>query len=415
MTTKAGDKICWTESVFPLIMEYGIYLFVVLMFAGKFGTFREIGLYLPAFLWLLQGILKKEFDLEWREPLFIALIALVLSAAVSSFLSTSPSQSLHFFKREYLKVLLLYLVISTTFVHSERLKRMALFIAFVGIAYLISGFYRIGADLLKSGSIHYDETRSYATVFLFFFSFFLLQNISTKKIKRVLWTIPLIGSMAGILLIGVRGSWLALFGILCIWIYFLKERSKNIFTVLKIGIPAIITVIIIIFILFPGQYKLIKEHTVQKVQMSLRVETWNTFLMMSQERFFTGHGLDDAAMTEHYREFYKGIRGAYPLEGFNPTTPHNQFIKILYQQGVAGLLLYIVLLGILFGRTIKMFLRNRERDYAFVGIAVMAAVLGEYVIRCLTEDRSLVPLSLLLGMAGAYLNLRERSEGRVEG
>ncbi|MCL4475440.1 MAG: O-antigen ligase family protein [Nitrospirae bacterium] len=415
MTTKTEDNICRTGSVFPLIMEYGTYLFAVLMFAGKFGTLREIGLYLPAFLWLLQGILEKKMNLEWREPLFIALVALSLSAAVSSFLSTSPSQSLHFFKREYLKVILLYVVISSTFGSRERLKRFALLLAVTGIVYLIVGYTRIATDLLRTGTIHYDETRYYATVFLFFFSFFLLQNISTTKIRRVLWTIPLIVSMAGILLIGVRGSWLALFGILCIWIYFLKESSKNIFTVLKIGIPPIITVIIIIFILFPGQYQLIKEHTVQKVQMSLRVETWNTFLMMSQERFFTGHGLDDAAMTEHYREFYKGLKGAYPVEGFNPTTPHNQFIKILYQQGMAGLLLYVALLGMLFWRTIKTFLRDRERDYAFVGIAVIAAVLGEYVIRCLTEDRSLVPLSLLLGMAGAYLNLRERSEGRGGG
>lgn len=415
MMARVGDRIYRTETVFPLIMEYGIYLFAALMFAGKFGTFREIGLYLPAFLWLLQGILKKKFDLEWREPLFIALIALVLSAVVSSLLSPSPLQSFHFFKKEYLKVILLYVVISSTFVHRERLKRFALLLAFTGVMYLVAGYTRIATDLFRAGIIQYEETRYYATVFLYFFPFILLQTLEGRKLKKALWTIPLLATLAGILVIGVRGSWLGVFGIACIWVYFRRGKTGNILTILKTGTPVIIAVVLAVFVLFPGQYRVMKEHTLQKVQMSLRAETWNIFLTMSQERLFTGHGLDDAAMTEHYREFYKGLKGAYPLEGFNPTTPHNQFIKILYQQGVAGLLFYTGLLGILFFGIIKTFLRNRERDYAFVGIAVIAAVFGEYVIRCLTEDRSLVPLSLLLGMAGAYMNLREESKGRVEG
>ncbi len=415
MTARVGDRIYWTESVFPLIMEYGTYLFVVLMFAGKFGTLREIGLYLPAFLWLLQGILRKKFDLQWREPLFIALIALVLSAVVSSLLSSSPSQSFHFLKKEYLKMILLYVVISSTFAHREILKRFALLLAFTGVVYLVAGYTRIAADLLRTGMIQYEETRYYATVFLYFSSFILLQALDGTKLKKVLWTIPLLAILAGILIIGVRGSWLGLFGIVCIWVYFRRGKTRSASTMLKIGTPLIVAAVLAIFLLFPGQYRVIKEHTLQKVQMSLRAETWNTFLMMSQERLFAGHGLDDTAMTEHYRDFYKALRGAYPLEGFTPTTPHNQFIKILYQQGVAGLLFYIGLLGILFSRVIPTFVRYRERDHAFEGIAVIAVVLGEYVIRCLTEDRSLVPLGLLLGMAGAYLNVREEGKGRGEG
>ena len=415
MTARVGDRIYWTESVFPLIMEYGTYLFAVLMFAGKFGTFREIGLYLPAFLWLLQGILKKKIDLEWREPLFIALIVFMLSAVVSSLLSPSPWHSFHFFRREDLKVVLLYIVISTTFASPGKLKRLALLLAVTGVVYLIAGYTRIATDLFRAGIIQYEETRYYATVFLYFFPFILLQTLEGRKLKKALWTIPLLATLAGILVIGARGSWLGVFGIACVWIFFRRGKTGNVSTILKIGTPVIIAVVLAVFLFFPGQYDIIKKHTLQKVQMSLRLETWNTFLLMSQERLFTGHGLDDAAMTEHYREFYKGLKGAYPLEGFNPTTPHNQFIKVLYQQGVAGLLFYTGVLGILFSGIIKTFLRNRERDYAFVGIAVMAAVLGEYVIRCLTEDRSLVPLSLLLGMAGAYMNLREESKGRVEG
>ncbi len=415
MTAALGEKISRAERTFPLLTEYGIYLFVLLMFAGKFGTLREIGLYLPASLWLLRGILTKEFSLEWREPLFVALVALVLSAVMSSLLSSSPWQSFHFLKKEYLKVLLLYIVISATFFSPEALKRLAMFLAFTGVVYLIIGYSRIVADLTGTGSIQYEETRYYATVFLYFLPFVLLRTLDRDRLKRALWAIPLLAILAGILVIGVRGSWLGVLGIACVWFSFLRGKTWNVTAALKVAVPALAALILVVFFLFPGQYRLMKEHTLQKVQMSLRAETWNTFLMMSRERWFAGHGLWDGAMTEHYREYYKGLKGTYPQEGYSPTTPHNQFLKILYQQGVTGLLLYAAVLVILFARMVRTFLRNRDRDYAYVGIAVIATVLGEYVIRCLTEDRSLVPLSVLLGMAGAYLNATRVRGGRTEG
>jgi O-antigen ligase len=415
MTAMESKRAFSMDNVFPLIMEYGIYLFAVLMFAGRFGTFREIGLYLPAFLWLLQGILKKKIDLQWREPLFIALIGFLLSAVVSSLLSPLPLQSLLMLKKEYLKVLLLYIAISATFVSPESLKRFALLLAFTGIVYLAAGFHKVFADFSTLGSINYDETRDYASTFLYFFPFFVLQALGTSGLKRGFWMIPTIGSIAGIFIIGVRGSWLAMAGIAGLWTYALRGRTRDLSVPLKAGVPAVLAIILLVFVLFPGQYALIRGHTLEKVQMSLRTETWKNFLTMSGERLIAGHGLNDAAMSRDYREFYKRLRGTYPSEGFNPTTPHNQFIKILYQQGFPGLFLYAVLLGILFTRVIKEFLRSRQSWYAFVGIAVIAPVLGEYVIRCLTEDRSLVPLGLLLGMSGAYLHLRKVNKGGADG
>ena len=406
MSTGQSRVSLFADRGLPLVMEYGVYLFAFLMLAGRLGTFRETGLYLPAVLWLLRCLLKKEVDLAGREPLFIALLALSLSAEVSSLLSPSPLQSLHFFKREYLKILLLYVVISTTFAFPGRLKKFALFLAFTGIVYLAAGCSRVFADFSALGSINYDETRDYASTFLFFFPFFVLQAVGATGFKRGLWMIPVVGSVAGIFIIGVRGSWLALAGSACMWIYALGGRTRSLSAPLRAGVPAVLAIILLVFVLFPGQYALIRGHTLAKVQLSLRAETWKNFLTMSGERLITGHGLNDAAMSGHYRDFYERVKGTF-REGFQPDTPHNQFLKILYQQGVLGLLLYISLLGTLFFRVMRTFLRRREKDYALVGIAVIGVVLGEYVIRCLTEDRSLVPLGLLLGTAGAYLNLRE--------
>jgi O-antigen ligase len=341
------------------------------------------------------------------------LAAFVFSAVVSSLLSPSPVQSFHFFKREHIKIILLYIVVSSTFATPEKLRKFACFLAVAGGVYLIVGLYRIAGYMVKSGSINYDETRYYATIFLFFLPFLLLRNHEAGKTGRIFWKIPLVGSIAGIFILGVRASWIGLAAVLAAWVYFLRDRTRKTLIYTGAGAVAVVLGVATIFFFFPGQYEFVKERMGQKVPVSFRLETWQRFAALSQERILFGHGLDDTGMTERYRAAYRADHGTYPPED-KPTSPHNQFIKIFYQQGVPGLLLFVALLAAFFWRTTTVFLDNRERGYALVGIAVMAAVLGEYVIRCLTEDRSLVPLSLLLGMAGAYLRLGEEDRNRGE-
>ncbi|MBE0425116.1 MAG: O-antigen ligase family protein [Nitrospirae bacterium] len=405
------DRSFWAEKILPLAIEYGIYLYILLMFAGKFGTFREIGLYAPPVLWLTGCLIKGNFDLQWREPVFICLIIFSLSAVISSFFSVSPVDSFIFFKKEHLKILLLYIVVSTAFAHAKKLNRLATFLALTGILYLVSGWYRISEDLLIAGSINYEALRNYATIFIFFLPFIILKTIEAERLERIFWLIPLIGSFTGILVIGVRGSWLALFGIFCIWMFTSKSKFQGYSIIFKTSIAFVIISILIItvFLLFPVQYKLVKDHSSQKIQLLLRFEAWENFLKMSGRRFLFGHGLDDRAMSEHYRAFYKSIKGDYPTEE-KPTTPHNQFIKISYQQGIVGLASYLSLLSVVLIRIIKRFYIDNLTWFSFIGIAIVSVMIGEYVIRCLTEDRSLVPVGILIGMAGAFLSLKNRND-----
>jgi O-antigen ligase len=394
----------WTDEKIPLIMEYGIYLFVLLMFAGRFGTFREIGFYVPPVLWLLRCFLRKDFDLEWKEPLFVCLLILSASAIASSLSAKNPMSSLYFFKKDYLKIILLYVVISTAFSDDAKLRKLSLFLAVTGIVYLFAGTFKIVTDLLHEGLMEYGKTRYYATIFLFFLPFLILQSVTTEDYKKVLWKISIAWSVAGLFLIGVRGSWLGLGGIFIFWIIFLRDKVRKKISILKWIIPAIAVAatIIIVFLFFPDQYKLIKGHVPQKLQVSLRFEAWKIYLKMSEERPLFGHGLDDMAMSEHYRKFYESLKGAFLPED-KPGTPHNQFIKILYQQGIVGLTAYVVLFFVLIYRIVKRIYMNRICNFSFIGVAILSVAIGEYIIRCLSEDRSLVPLGILLGMAGAFL------------
>jgi O-antigen ligase len=414
METNIPKKSARTENVFMSVMEYGIYLFIVLMFAGKFGTFREIGIFLPASLWLLGCFINKQCYLRWKEPLFLIILFLSLSALISSLLSPDSLRSLSFFKKEYLKVILLYIVISATFSQGDKLQKISFFLAMTGVLYLFLGGYKILTDLLYTKSIQYEETRYYATIFLFFLSFMILQSKKSKNVQNVLWKLPIIGSILGIIVIGVRGSWLGLVGVFGTWAVLSRKKRKKDPAIFKKIIPVVILImgLMIVFFLFPGQYNLIKEHTQNSLQLTLRFEAWHLFMQMSQERFFFGHGLDDDNMSEHYREFYRETKGE-SLPAVKPVTPHNQFLKIFYQQGIVGLISYMALFFILYVRSIKGLSFHGLDQTAFIIVAVIAAVTGEYVIRCLSEDRSLVQLGVLLGVAGAYLTKRGAEAGRT--
>lgn len=399
-----------TERVFSSLMEYGIYLFILLMFGSRLGTLREIGVYLPALLWVVRNVAKKSMGLEWKEPLFIVVFGLFLSAALSSLINAGPEGSLLLLKKEYIKILLLYCVVSTTFISPARLKRLALLLAVTGILYLILGFFKMATGLIRSGSIDYDQTRYYATIILFFLPFILYENEASMGVTRTLWKIPLLGSVAGILLTGVRGSWLGLLGVFGLWIYFLRAKYRNVFIMVSAGAVAVSLLILIVVVLFPGQYELVKSHVMQKSPVSYRFETWQMFMRLSRERLLLGRGIDNDEMPERYKEFYKSLNGSYPAAD-KPTTPHNQFIRVLYQQGLAGLVIYVLLFFVFFYRIIKRFLSNSDNKLSLFGIAVAASALGEYVIRCMTEDRSLIPLGLLLSLAGAYLNQEKGEKG----
>jgi hypothetical protein len=61
-----------------------------------------------------RGSLIDKISANWKKTLFICLFTFFLSAFVSSLFSVNPFASLKF-KKEYLKIVLLYVATSTTF------------------------------------------------------------------------------------------------------------------------------------------------------------------------------------------------------------------------------------------------------------------------------------------------------------
>ncbi|HWR89590.1 MAG TPA: O-antigen ligase family protein [Dissulfurispiraceae bacterium] len=383
-------------------MELGTYVFTLLMFAGAFGTIREAGLYLPPVLWLIRCGLRRTIDLNWREPLFVCLIALSVSGLLSSFLAHGVWQALFLFKREYLKMILLYCVISTVFTPVRRLESLCRFLAFAGLPYLLYAAYTLTVNLVQTGTTVYLETRYFATIIIFFLPFFLLQGTTAPMGRWMVWKIPVVVSFIELIVIGVRGSWLAAATILAIWrLSWKNPRHRWSGRRAIIAVVVVLLGVIVVFLLFPSQFQLIREHTFAVIQMSLRLEGWEVFVAMALDQPLFGHGLDDTSMSARFKEVYREMKGT-EVPPLVPTTPHSQFLKIFYQQGLSGLLLYLSLILLFVWRLISTAARRTGASLGIVA-ALIAGCLGEYALHCLIEDRSLIPLGVLLGMAGAFI------------
>jgi O-antigen ligase len=380
-------------------MEWSLYIYILLMFGGHLGSLREAGFYISSGIWFAGFALTMRPGFNWKDPLYLLLSGLCLSGLLSALANYPLPEALLSFKRTYLKVFLLASASIYVFSSEERQKRGILILGIGGILYLLYAIYQTGSDLVSQGTINYGEDRYFATVLLFFLPFGLLLAYQRTGLQRKLWYLVSMAMTVGIISVGVRGGWIALAFVLAFWVILVVKSPSGVGRSVAILISSTLVILILIGFLFPKHFKTMKAHTLQKVQLSLRFEAWSGYLALSRKNIFTGHGISEDRMRDDYRRHYESVNGT-PPGPYIPDTPHNQYIKILYQQGLPGLGLYIAIILGLMLRIIKRRLNEgpptREGRLLFYGASL--AFLGEYLIRCFLEDRSLLPFALLLGI-----------------
>ncbi|RMG05869.1 MAG: O-antigen ligase domain-containing protein, partial [Nitrospirae bacterium] len=286
------------------------------------------------------------------------------------------------------------------FQKKEVKKRGLLVLGLGGVLYLLYAIYLVGSDLITRGHMDYGRDRYFATVLLFFLPFSLLNaKIAQGKLSRYLWMALSVMISSMIIIVGVRGGWIALSFVLILW-YLLTRRERS---VNKKGVVFSLLATLVILLatvsLFPDYFREMKGHTLQKIQLSLRFEAWQGYLDLSLQSPVLGHGLSEEEMKKDYRSHYTKIKG-HPPGPYKPLTPHNQYLQLFYRQGVIGVGLYMLILALV----VKELLKGNLRPHTpptfnlLFFYASSLSLLGEYLIRCMLEDRSLIPFSFLLGL-----------------
>ncbi len=391
-----------------IIGEYGIYILLIFLFTGKGEAFRSFGLYGPPLAFLMLRITGHGPEVNPRNPVFIAFLLLSGSATLSALLGEDVWRSLTFFKKTYVKDLLLLLTFLVFFPYRDRMERLLKVTAFTSALSIALFFYDyFTRGILPDGTVDYEYIRGASSGLAFYIPFIPCGIlISRRRVEKVSLSFLLIVGTVAMLLTGSRGGWISLFLSLSVWMgFFLFHTRRKGWLFILLGGLVVSGLLSLTFIPAPH---LVKRLTTLATSNRMELK-WKPYVeIYSKSPLSTklfGHGLDRDTMVEGYHRWYKErIGGKVPPE-YNP---HNFYLYFLFKQGLLGLGTYLVLVSIFLYTMVRWIRDSNDIHLKAMGLAIILPFLGEYVVRGMVEDLRFMPLGILLGMGGAYIEMVRR-------
>lgn len=191
---------------------------------------------------------------------------------------------------------------------------------------------------------------SYLSMYILFSVFIAFEAFldkSIKKDKRIFWLILSIILLISIYLLSSRGE--ILVTILAVPIYFwFKYKILGVNRIAGIFIIICIFVLIPIFISNPRLHYYFRGESKMewsnKIQKESRIAIWKSAFSIIRKNFVFGVGTGD--IQDELNKEYKQT-GDHDLLIVRNLNAHNQFIEILLENGLIGLILFISLSGIM--------------------------------------------------------------------
>ncbi|MGQ9570163.1 MAG: O-antigen ligase family protein, partial [Thermodesulfovibrionales bacterium] len=325
-------------------------------------------------------------------------VIFLISILFSSFFSIDPTYSFSSLKRDALKAVIAFLIISTYF-DIKMLFGLSKVICFSGLIILCFGLH----DFLLGKTPFFTSTNIFLSVdyneYGFFIGyllpFFLIFIIKGEGWKKRLLELSLISGIFGIILTSSRGAIGNLFGTLGIWtIFFLKRAHLK-----KVFIATVITILFII-VSFNSCPEFIKTRILSTSKdlktFGLRTNFhWEPAIDAVKKRPLFGWGYGNKIYRDQ-RPFENVKKPNWEPKG----GLHSSFITVLFHQGIFGILSYSFLLlsttFVLFKMTI-----NERNDIKLLALALLSIMVGSFIINSLVLSVPLRRLAPILGMSAA--------------
>jgi len=383
----------------------------------KGESFRSLGFYVPPLLISIRMLIVKQWAFDYKNEIFMLLIAFCFSAIISSLFAENMIDSFGFFKSSYLKVFLLFVVISSVFSEHDKLTRLILLLAVLSVFFSIVTFYDFATKaFVTGGGIDYaGSVRKYSVPLEYLLPFVPCAFVISKKTAgKILWALALSLGIIAILLTGARGAWVSLLFSLIIWLayYYLNiGRLKDI--VVFVGGIMLLTVVAMQII--PASY--IHKQVQKKFYSASRFGmTWraaiDNYMESGVDKKIIGKGLDKKIMYDDFDKWLEKNRDSVRFRKI-AKNPHNFYLFVLYKQGLIGLSVYISLIAVVILKLNSQIRIGKTFTMRSAGIAVISSLVGAYVVRGMVEDLQFVPLGFLLGLAGAYLNMAKKTDESI--
>jgi O-antigen ligase len=380
-----------------LVTEYGIYLYIFLLFFDKGEGLRILGLYSALAAWLALFLLKKitiSFDV-----ITLSFFAFVITTILSSFFSIEPLYSLQSLKRDILKSAITFLIISTYF-ETKMLLRLCKVICVSGIIIFAFGLHSI--LLGRTGyytseniflSLDKNEFGFFVGLFFPFFIMFFIKN--NNVLKKGFWGFSSVWGAFGTIFSASRGAMGSIFTTIIIWSIFLFRKRH-----LKIALMVTIVFILLVtfsFNLWPEPIKnplLSFSKDISTFAMRT-VYFWKPAIEAVKKRPFFGWGYGSKIYRDQ-RPFENSEKPHWEKRG----GLHSTFITILFHQGIFGLLSYTLLLILSAFILLKM-AKEEKDERKFISIALLSIIVGAFFVNSFMISVPLKRLAPILGMSSA--------------
>lgn len=390
--TKEGQ-----EKMLYAVEEFGMYLYVFFLFFDKGEGLRNIGMYGSFAAWAVL-VFQGKRPVFPRNAIFLAFCCYFLSAILSSAFSIEPGYSFGALLYDAQKIVVPFLVISTSF-GPRRIMKLCTIICIAGLVILVMGAH----GFIIQGDIFYRPINSFLSIdkneygfFLaFIMPFFWMFFADSSGWKKRLWGVSSLWGMAATALAGSRGSMAAVTFEISLWTASgLRRISWKKVTVIGV---AIALAGVLTFPLWPQQFK-DSVRTIPKhiVTMSDRTNFfWIPALEAVQKRPLAGWGYGKMIYRDP-RPFEGGEKPHWELRG----GLHSTFMTILFQQGIVGLFAYLFIL--LSNAYILLSVLQKHDDKGkTLALALLSVLVGAFIINSLILVVPLQRLVLISAMSAA--------------
>lgn len=361
----------FTSSLGTDIPDEGLMLFTTLLFFGYW-------VYNP------ESISKK----TWQHPLLLFLLIHIGWVIIASTGSTHPLLSLKFIlaKGWYLGAFVFAALIvfrdkQTIRIAAITLAASILLVAIISlIRHSITGFSF--ADINKSVAPFFRNHVNYSSMLVCLIPlFFAFYSLSKKKSVR-LWIVVAIAILLAALFFSyARGAWLALIlGVVSYWLI----RKKLLFASFFIAVVFSSAALFWLkssdrYLHYAHDFKTtiyhedFKQHLVATYQLkdvstAERFYRWVAGVRMIKDNAFTGYG--PGTFYENYKPYGIPAFKTWVSDNKEHSTVHNYFLLTAIEQGIPGLLIFLVLLGAMFYYAQRLYHRIKESFYKTVAISI---------------------------------------------
>lgn len=343
---------------------------------------------------------KKRTSFSYLKLAFFLLLLIIISWTIFvSSISVNPSEGLYEITKLILFFLLIIFLVSIQRNNKSFIETLCIIVIFSSIISFFIGTYQFfkyvpfvdgGYVISQVSDVKglMANKNQYATSIFLMLPFIIYGIIIFDNIWKKVSVFSLIISITMIIVVQTRASWVALTFSTLIAIYsIINIQKKNgihikLFSRKKLLKTSIILVAIIsissIFLVKSGMYSNIKKEVISIFDVkrnSARIQIWDATLKMSRENpiFGVGSGCWKIDIVNHYRLNTK-------LSYQNWRRAHNDYLQILAEKGVLGLILHILMFGIVIYYAIKIMKSEAELKTKIFVVLLESAIIGYMLI-----------------------------------